>query len=122
VAWKQQNTDWGQYRRLLPLLRDSRVQQVSLEFAASGVDPAVLAEVGDKDVLYGAVDVSPAPADPPAVIADRLHAALRYVPPERLYATTDCGMAPLPRALARAKLEALTAAAQQVRTELGGAP
>jgi 5-methyltetrahydropteroyltriglutamate--homocysteine methyltransferase len=119
LQWKQQNTDWDQYRRLLPLLRDSRVQQVSLEFAASGVDPAVLAEVGDKDVLYGAVDVGPAPADPPAVIADRLRAALRYVPPERLYASTDCGMAPLPRALARAKLEALSAAARQVRAELG---
>jgi 5-methyltetrahydropteroyltriglutamate--homocysteine methyltransferase len=118
LAWKQQNADWSQYARLLPLLRQSRVQQLSLEFAASGVDPAVLAEAGDKDVLYGCVDVSPAAPDPPAVIADRIRAALRYVPPERLYPCTDCGMAPIPRAAARAKLEALSAAARQVRAEL----
>jgi 5-methyltetrahydropteroyltriglutamate--homocysteine methyltransferase len=122
LAWKRQNADWSQYRRLLPLLRQSRVQQVSLEFAASGVDPAVLAEVGDKDVLFGAVDVSPAPPDPPPVIAERLRAALRYVAPERLYACTDCGMAPLPRGVARAKLEALAAAARQVRAELKRGP
>ncbi|HZU05169.1 MAG TPA: methionine synthase [Chloroflexota bacterium] len=120
LAWKQQNQDWSQYRRLLPLLRASRVQQLSLEFAASRVDPAVLAEVGEKDVLYGAVDVSPAPPEPPSVIADRIRAALRYMPPERLYPTTDCGMAPLPRPVARAKLEALVAATRQVRAELTG--
>jgi 5-methyltetrahydropteroyltriglutamate--homocysteine methyltransferase len=118
LAWKQQNTDWSQYRRLLPLLRQSRVQQVSLEFAASGVDPAVLAEAGDKTILYGCVDVSPAPPERPAAIAERIRAALRYVPPERLSPCTDCGMAPLPRGVARAKLEALAAAAQQVRAEL----
>ncbi|HZS02732.1 MAG TPA: methionine synthase [Chloroflexota bacterium] len=118
LAWKRQNEDWSQYRRLLPLLRQSRVQQLSLEFAASGVDPAVLAEAGDKDILYGCVDVSPAPPDPPAVIADRIRAALRYVSPERLYPCTDCGMAPISRAAARAKLEALSAAARLVRAEL----
>src|SRR5581483_3386521 len=98
LAWKAQNADWSQYRRLLPLLRQSRVQQLSLEFAASGVDPAVLAEAGDKEILYGCVDVSAAPPDPPEVIADRIRAALRYVPPERLLPCTDCGMAPIPRA------------------------
>ena len=54
------------------------------------------------------------------MIADRIRAALRYVPPERLLPSTDCGMAPLPRALARAKLETLVAAARQVRAEVGG--
>jgi 5-methyltetrahydropteroyltriglutamate--homocysteine methyltransferase len=118
LAWKQQNQDWSQYHRLLPLLRQSRVQQLSLEFAASGVDPAVLAEAGDKDILYGCVDVTPAPPASPAVIAGRIRAALRYVPAERLYPCTDCGMAPIPRAAARAKLAALSAAAELVRTEL----
>jgi 5-methyltetrahydropteroyltriglutamate--homocysteine methyltransferase len=118
LAWKRQNREWDQYRRLLPLLRASRVQQVSLEFAASGVDPAVLALAGDKDVLYGAIDVSPAPADSPSVVAERIRAAIRYVPPERLFPCTDCGMAPLPRPLARAKLEALVEAARLVRATL----
>ncbi|MBX5490078.1 MAG: methionine synthase [Chloroflexi bacterium] len=123
LAWKQQNCDWSQYQRLLPLLRASRVQQVSLEFAAPGVDPAVLRLAGDKDVLYGCVDVSPAPAEPVAAVAARLRAALAHVPPERLYPCTDCGMAPLPRRLAEAKLAVLVAATRQVRAELtGGAP
>jgi 5-methyltetrahydropteroyltriglutamate--homocysteine methyltransferase len=62
--------------------------------------------------------VTPAAPDPPAVIAERIRAALRYVPPERLYPCTDCGMAPIPRAAARARLDALAAAARQVRAEL----
>lgn len=120
LNWKRANTDWSQYERLLPLLRDSRVDQLSLEFAASGVDPAVLGAAGEKDVLFGCVDVSPAPAEPSARIASRIEAALAHVPPERLYPCTDCGMAPLPRALAAAKLEALTAATRQVRAKLAG--
>lgn len=120
LAWKRQNRDWDQYRRLLPLLRASRVQQVSLEFAAPGLDPSVLRLLGDKDVLFGCVDVSPAPAEPVEAVAARLRAALAHVPPERLYPCTDCGMAPLPRRLAQEKLAVLVAAARQVRAELSG--
>lgn len=120
LAWKQQNRDWSQYRRLLPLLRASRVQQLSLEFAASDVDPAVLRAAGAKDILFGCVDVSPVAAEPPELIAARLRAALQHVAPERLYPCTDCGLAPLPRSLAEAKLAALVAAARIVRAELGG--
>ena len=118
LQWKRQNQDWGQYRRLLPLLRQSRVQQLSLEFAASGVDPAVLAEAGDKDILYGCIDVNPTPAEPPARIAARIRAALAHVPPDRLYACTDCGLAPLSRRVASEKLAALVAATRLVRAEL----
>ena len=84
---------------------------------ASGVDPAVLADAGDKDILYGCVDVSPAAPD---ATTQSSPTASGQVPPlrprrARLYPCTDCGMAPIPRAAARAKLIALHAAATQVR-------
>jgi 5-methyltetrahydropteroyltriglutamate--homocysteine methyltransferase len=44
---------------------------------------------------------------------------LRYVPAERLYPCTNCGMVPLTRDAARGKLQALAAGAQMVRRELG---
>jgi 5-methyltetrahydropteroyltriglutamate--homocysteine methyltransferase len=54
----------------------------------------------------------------PEEVAATLRAALDYVPAAKLYPCTNCGMVPLPRALARAKLEALTAGAALVRREL----
>jgi hypothetical protein len=42
-------------------------------------------------------------------------AGLEYVPAERLYPCTNCGMAPLDQALAYKKLEALSAGAALVR-------
>ena len=43
------------------------------------------------------------------------------VPPERVHLTTDCGMKPLSRMVARMKLKALADGAQIVRQELGHA-
>jgi 5-methyltetrahydropteroyltriglutamate--homocysteine methyltransferase len=44
--------------------------------------------------------------------------ALKYVPRDRLYPCTNCGMVPLSRDVARGKLEALGAGAALVRAEL----
>ena len=55
----------------------------------------------------------------PEEVAATLRAALRYVPAERLYPCTNCGMVPLTRDAARGKLQALAAGAQMVRRELG---
>ena len=41
------------------------------------------------------------------------------MPPERVHLTTDCGMKPLARPVARMKLAALASGAQIVRQELG---
>ena len=57
LAWKKQNTEWGQYGVTLPLLRETRIGQISVECAASGVDVAVLEEARGKDVLLGVIDV-----------------------------------------------------------------
>ena len=43
-----------------------------------------------------------------------------YVAPEHLYGCTNCGMAPMARGVAEAKLQSLAAGAAIVRKELGG--
>jgi 5-methyltetrahydropteroyltriglutamate--homocysteine methyltransferase len=45
--------------------------------------------------------------------------ALEHVPPERIRLTTDCGQFALPRQIARGKLAAVAAAAEQLRSEIG---
>ncbi len=119
LNWKKANTSWDQYQQLLPLLAESSVAILSLEFAAPKLDPAVLQLAGSKRIAFGCVDVSPDPAEPVDIVADRLRAALKYVPPERLFPSTDCGMAPLDRQLAVAKMRVLGQAAALVGNELG---
>lgn len=121
MAWKSKNTDWGQYGVTLPLLARSSVDQVSVECAASGVDLAVLRELGDKEVLLGAVDVGAEAVETPELVADRIRRALAYVPATRLLPCTDCGLVPRSRESARGKMRALAAGAAIVRAELEAA-
>ncbi|HLG68812.1 MAG TPA: methionine synthase, partial [Chloroflexota bacterium] len=118
LRWKNANTSWGQYQELLPLLAESNVDVLSLEFAAPKLDPAVLQLAGNKRIAFGCVDVSPAAPEPVEVVAQRIREALKYVPADRLYPSTDCGMAPLPRELAVAKMRVLAEAARIVGEEL----
>ena len=75
----------------------------------------LLSLLGDKDVLVGAIDVASNEAETPEQVAATIEAAMRFVPAERLYPCTNCGMAPLDRALAQQKLAALAAGAALVR-------
>ena len=72
-----------------------------------------------KDVLVGAIDVATNEIETPEAVAATIRAALKYVPPERLYPCTNCGMVPLAGDTARGKLAALGAGAALVRAELG---
>jgi 5-methyltetrahydropteroyltriglutamate--homocysteine methyltransferase len=120
VAWKQTlGGAWSQYARTFPLLARSRIDQVSLECAGSRVPLSVLALLSGKDVLVGCIDVATPAIETPTDVADTIRRALAYVPPERLHPCTNCGMVPLPRAVARGKLEALGEGARIVRRELG---
>ena len=68
-----------------------------------------------KDVLGGVIDVATDRVETPDEVAATLDQALRYVPAERLFPCTNCGMAPLDQGLAYKKLEALAAGAALVR-------
>ncbi len=112
--WKSANRDWSHYDTTLPLLARSSIDQVSVETAASGVDVAVIEALRGKDVLLGVIDVGSEAVETPELVAERLHAALRYTDPQHLFACTDCGMMPLSRKAAEGKLHALTAGAALV--------
>jgi len=118
VEWKSQNTDWGHYARTLPLLRTSAIDMISVECAASGVDPAVLAEAKGKDLMVGVIDVGTEEVETRETVAARIRTALPYVAPEHLYPCTDCGMIPRSRTAARGKMQALADGAWLVRAEL----
>jgi len=118
--WKKTlGSEWRQYESIFPLLAKSKIDQVSLECANSNV-PLELGLLKDKDIMVGAIDVASEEVETPEKVAQTLRAALKYVAPEKLYPCTNCGMVPLPRAVAQGKLKALTAGAAIVRKELEG--
>lgn len=71
-----------------------------------------------KKVMVGAIDVASNTVETPEEVADTLRKALRFVDADKLYPSTNCGMAPLPRQVARGKLNALSAGAAIIRAEL----
>ena len=108
VKWKETLGDqWRQYEKVFPALAASSIQQVSLECFHSHVPPELMALLKGKDVMVGVIDVASNEIETPEQIADTIGLALKYVPRERLIACTNCGLAPMSREVAMAKLEAL---------------
>ncbi len=120
VEWKSRNTEWSHYERTLPLLRTSAIDMISVECAASGVDPSVLALAQGKDLMVGVIDVGTEEIESPQTVASRIRTALQYVEPQHLYPCTDCGMIPRSRTAAQGKMKALADGAWLVRSELIG--
>jgi 5-methyltetrahydropteroyltriglutamate--homocysteine methyltransferase len=74
----------------------------------------------DKDLQVGVLDIRTSMIEKPTAIADRIRQVLKYVPADRVYPSTDCGMKPLARMVAKMKLNNLAEAAAIVRKEVGG--
>jgi 5-methyltetrahydropteroyltriglutamate--homocysteine methyltransferase len=120
VDWKSTlGAEWRQYEQTFPALAASRIDQVSLECANSRVPLELLGLLRGKDVLVGVIDVATDAIETPAQVAATIRSVLPFVPPERLYPCTNCGMVPLGRDVAMGKLRALAAGAALVRGELG---
>jgi len=118
------NDDWkrtlgGQYESTFPLLAKSSIKQVSLECANSHVPMELISLLKGKDVLVGAIDVASNTVETPEEVAATLRRALQFVPLDHLHGCTNCGMAPIARPIAQAKLHALTAGARLLSRELG---
>jgi 5-methyltetrahydropteroyltriglutamate--homocysteine methyltransferase len=109
------------YGAVLPHFYDLPIDQFVLDFANRDmVDLDVLKSLpSDKEVAVGVIDLRTTMVETPQEVAERIHRILDVVPAERVYLTTDCGLKPLPRMIARMKLEALVQGAQLVRDELG---
>jgi 5-methyltetrahydropteroyltriglutamate--homocysteine methyltransferase len=101
----------------LPELAGSPVKQVSIETAQSNLDTAVLAKLPGKKIMVGCIDLSDMTVETPALVAERLRKALKYVKPEDVIVAPDCGMKYLPREVADAKMKAMVEGAQLVRAE-----
>jgi 5-methyltetrahydropteroyltriglutamate--homocysteine methyltransferase len=119
--WKKTlGSEWRQYESTFPLLARSKIDQVSLECANSRVPLELLALLKGKDVLVGAIDVANETVETPDQVAATIRSTMKFVPPEKLYPCTNCGMVPLSREVAVGKLKALAAGAALVRSEIGG--
>jgi 5-methyltetrahydropteroyltriglutamate--homocysteine methyltransferase len=98
-------------------LAQCRCRQVSIETAQSNLDCKVLADLQDKHILVGCLDLSDMAVETPEVVAARVRRALPYVAVERVILAPDCGMKYLPRDVADGKLKAMVAAAELLRRE-----
>ncbi|MDP4535316.1 methionine synthase [Alkalimonas collagenimarina] len=117
--WKQTlGSEWRQYEAVFPKLKTSAIDIISLECHNSHVPMDLLELIRGKKVMVGAIDVASHSIETPEEVAATLRQALQFVDADKLYPCTNCGMAPLPRQIARGKLQALTAGADIVRREL----
>jgi 5-methyltetrahydropteroyltriglutamate--homocysteine methyltransferase len=111
--------EWRQYEAIFPALAASRIGQVSLECRNSRVPMELMSLLEGKDVLVGVIDVATDTVETPEDVADTIAAAMKHVPKERIFPCTNCGMAPMRRDIAVAKLNALGAGAKLARERWG---
>ncbi|TDB94269.1 uroporphyrinogen decarboxylase family protein [Actinomadura sp. 7K534] len=102
----------------LPELAGCSARQISIETAQSGLDLGVLADLADKTVILGVIDLSDHAVESPETVAGRVRRAFGFVPPERIVIAPDCGMKYLPRESAEGKMRAMAGAAELLRKEL----
>ncbi|MCJ2181284.1 methionine synthase [Novosphingobium sp. 1949] len=120
--WKKTlGPQWRQYEQTFPRLQASNIAIISLECHNSYVPMDLIELIRGKKVMVGAIDVASNTIETPEEVAATLRKALEFVDADKLYPSTNCGMAPLSRRVARGKLNALGAGAQIVRRELAGA-
>jgi len=104
----------------LPELEACVADQISIEAAEPDVDLKILERLPSKTIMVGVIELGSHDVETPALVAERLRAALDVVPPERVVAAPDCGLKYLPAEAARGKLKALIEGAAIVRAEVGG--
>jgi 5-methyltetrahydropteroyltriglutamate--homocysteine methyltransferase len=116
IDWKNSLPgEWTQYEKFFPALAKSRIGQVSLECINSRVPLELLSLLDGKDVLVGVIDVATDEIETPERVAQVIGEVMKFVPKERIVACTNCGMAPMRRSIAEAKLIALGAGAKLAR-------
>src|SRR5271156_5432818 len=118
IDWKSSlGAEWRQYEAIFPALARSRIDQVSVECAGAKVPLDLLGLLNGKEVLLGAIDVASERVETPEEVAATIEQASRFVPVERIYPCTNCGMTPMDRSLAISKLAALSAGAALARRQ-----
>ncbi|MHB8619465.1 MAG: uroporphyrinogen decarboxylase/cobalamine-independent methonine synthase family protein [Chloroflexota bacterium] len=112
----------GDYRYLVPAVFDARIDQLILEFARRGYDDLKLfGSAPPFEIGLGVIDVKDRVVESPVVVAERIRAAARVVPREKLWINPDCGLRHLPGPVARAKLRAMVEGARLAANEMKSA-
>jgi 5-methyltetrahydropteroyltriglutamate--homocysteine methyltransferase len=118
--WKQTlGAEWRQYEEIFPVIDRSPIQQVAIECRNSKVPLELLKLLPNKIVQAGVIDVASDEFETAEDVVKAIEAVLNFVPASNLIATTNCGMAPMRREIAEAKLAALGAGAKLAREKLG---
>jgi 5-methyltetrahydropteroyltriglutamate--homocysteine methyltransferase len=121
----QQRVYWEvpSYERALPHLLELNCDVITFECASSeGRDLKLFGQYKtDKKIGIGVVNHCNTVVEPPEFVAGLIREALKYIPPERLVITTDCGFGRegLSRRIAYYKCVALVEGTNIVRRELG---
>jgi len=116
IEWKHTlGSEWRQYEAIFPAINASRIDQVAIECRNSRVPMHLLGLLGRKQVQVGAIDVATDAVETPQDVAAVIAEAARYIPKENIIPTTNCGMAPMRRDIALAKLTALARGAELAR-------
>ena len=108
INWKKTlGENWNQYEKIFPMLNQSSLNQVSLEFAGSKVPPSLMRLLPDKELMVGVITVVANKLETPEEVKKNILSSLKYVDYERLIPCTNCGMAPLSEKTALEKIKAL---------------
>ena len=111
--------EWRQYEDIFPAIDDSPIQQVAIECRNSKVPLELLSLLKGKVVQAGVIDVASDTVETAEDVVKVIDAVSKFVPKSNIVATTNCGMAPMRREIAEAKLMALGAGAKLARQRLG---
>lgn len=118
--WKETlGSQWRQYEQIFPAIDASPIQQVAIECRNSKVPLDLLALLKTKIVQAGVIDVASDMVETAEDVVQVIDAVSQFVPKSNIIATTNCGMAPMRREIAEAKLMALGAGAALAREKLG---
>ena len=118
--WKQTlGAEWRQYEEIFPAIAKSPIQQVAIECRNSHVPLELLGLLTGKVVQAGVIDVASDAVETAEDVVQVIDAVSKFVPKSNIVATTNCGMAPMHRDIAEAKLMALGAGAKLARLKFG---
>jgi len=117
--WKQTlGGEWRQYEETFPAIDKSSIQQVAIECRNSKVPLELLRLLPNKVVQAGVIDVASDTIETAEDVVKVIEDVAKFVPKANIVATTNCGMAPMRREIAEAKLIALGAGAKLARQRL----
>jgi 5-methyltetrahydropteroyltriglutamate--homocysteine methyltransferase len=118
--WKETlGSEWRQYEQIFPAIDASPIQQVAIECRNSHVPLELLSLLPNKIVQAGVIDVASDTVETSEDVVRVIEDVAKFVTKSRIIATTNCGMAPMHRDIAEAKLAALGAGAALARQRHG---